>query len=63
MFDKLLEHLDLSVPLPSTQDYEILKASVNPVRLKNNPVQLDDAAIDLLYHQILTPKRVRKGEL
>lgn len=34
-------------------EYSILKDSVNPVRLKNNPVKLDIKTIDQLYHQIL----------
>ena len=34
-------------------DFEILKNSVNPVRLKNNPVRLDADSIDLIYHHIL----------
>lgn len=34
-------------------DFDILKKSVNPVRLKNNPVLLDEEAIDKLYHKIL----------
>ena len=34
-------------------DFEILKKSVNPVRLKNNPVELNSDDIDMLYHQIL----------
>ena len=37
----------------SHKDYVILKTSVNPVRLKNNPVGLSEADIDGLYHQIL----------
>ena len=34
-------------------DFEILKNSVNPIRLKNNPVKLIMEDIDCLYHQIL----------
>ena len=37
----------------SVEDFAILRKSVNPVRLKNNPVKLDESAIDTLYHQIL----------
>ena len=39
---------DVSEPSPAE-----LKAGVNPVRLKNHPVALDEAAIDRLYHEIL----------
>lgn len=34
-------------------DYEILKSSVNLVRMKNNPISLSSEAIDRLYHEIL----------
>lgn len=34
-------------------DYDILKMSVNPVRLKNHPMKLDESSIDYLYHRIL----------
>ena len=47
------DNLKLSSPVPSKQDYDILKHSVNPERLKNNPIALDEDAIDYLYHQIL----------
>ncbi len=49
IFDKL----ELKKPEVREEDYEILKASVNPVRLRNNPVELDGETIDLLYHEIL----------
>lgn len=52
-FASLLEGLELSVPSATKEELEILKNSVNPVRLKNNPVGLDLEAIDKLYHLIL----------
>ncbi len=52
-FQSILEELALETPTPEQEDYEILKTSVNPVRLKNHPVLLDENAIDELYHQIL----------
>lgn len=52
-FDELFISLDLAVPRARNEDYETLKKSVNPVRLKNNPVALTSEAIDELYHQIL----------
>lgn len=52
-FDKLLRELKIEVPLAKEEDYEVLLHSVNPVRLKNNPVALDSKTIDLLYHSIL----------
>lgn len=55
--DKLhavVEKLELKAPeVNDASEYEILKTSVNPVRLKNHPVQLDEETIDKLYHEIL----------
>lgn len=45
--------MELQVPVPDVDDYKLLKTSVNLVRLKNNPVELDEDTIDMLYHQIL----------
>lgn len=53
-FRKIMEELDFAIPSVHTaDDYEVLKKSVNPVRLKNNPVELKEETIDTLYHQIL----------
>lgn len=53
-FQLLLEELELEVPLVvSENDFKIILKSVNPIRLKNNPVLLDIVALDYLYHQIL----------
>lgn len=53
-FKDFVDGLDLGIPsVRDDADYGILKKSVNPVRLKNNPVRLDEGAIDTLYHQIL----------
>lgn len=52
-FDNLLGELNLEVPKAKDEDYEVLKHSVNSVRLKNNPVTLDVQTIDTLYHSIL----------
>ena len=45
--------LRLKVPEATDEQYHVLRTSVNPVRLKNHPMALDDAAIDELYHAIL----------
>lgn len=45
--------LELEVPSASEKQFEVLRNSVNPVRLKNHPVQLDLDTIDVLYHKIL----------
>ena len=53
-FKSFVDGLGLGNPsVRDDTDYEILRKSVNPVRLKNNPVKLDESAIDTLYHQIL----------
>ncbi|MDD3403528.1 MAG: phosphonoacetaldehyde reductase [Hespellia sp.] len=52
-FDELLKRLDLSVPHASDAEYLVLKKSVNPLRLKNMPILLDENTIDALYHEIL----------
>jgi alcohol dehydrogenase class IV len=61
-FDEILDRLDLEIPQADAEDYEVLKKSVNPVRLANNPVRLDVEAIDRLYHSILQQKKKENGE-
>lgn len=54
--DKLLalfERLEFEVPTATPSQYEELKTSVNPVRLKNHPIELTLETIDTLYHAIL----------
>ena len=50
---ELVRALDLEIPAAREADYQVLKTSVNPVRLKNHPVRLDEDTIDALYHEIL----------
>lgn len=52
-FRDLVDSLELSVPVASESDYEILKNSVNPTRLNNHPIALDVETIDQLYREIL----------
>jgi len=52
-FQNLLNRLELETPVPNPEHFEILKISVNPIRLKNNPISLNLEDIDWLYHQIL----------
>mgnify|MGYP007069940769 FL=1 len=49
----LFDSLELDVPEAKEEDYNVLKTSVNPVRLKNNPVKLTEDNIESLYRVIL----------
>jgi len=53
-FRAILDGLDLPQPQASEADYEVLRTSVNPDRLKNNPVRLDEETIERLYRDILS---------
>lgn len=54
LFGNIFSKLKLSIPVPENEnDFEILVASVNPDRLKNNPIKLNEIALNDLYHQIL----------
>ena len=50
---KIFNQLELDVPEATEEQYAELKTSVNPVRLKNHPIQLTVDTIDMLYHEIL----------
>ena len=53
-FAEIVDSLELQVPqMHSPEDIDVLKTSVNPVRLKNHPVALTVEAIESLYQQIL----------
>ena len=49
----IFDSLKLEVPTATAEQFETLKTSVNPVRLKNHPITLDVETIDRLYHEIL----------
>lgn len=51
-FQTLWKELELAIPKIKEEEYELLKKSVNPVRLKNNPIQLTEEVIEKLYHEI-----------
>lgn len=53
IFNEFFDSLELPIPLSSEAQFDVLKNSVNPTRLKNHPVNLDLETIDMLYHQIL----------
>ena len=52
-YKALVDSLNFINPQCSPKDYLILKTSVNPIRLKNHPIYLDEDIIESLYHQIL----------
>ena len=51
--EEIFEKLKFEVPAATSEQYEELKISVNPVRLKNHPIELTADTIDALYHSIL----------
>lgn len=51
--DMIFESLNLEIPMATEEQFEQLKISVNPTRLKNHPVALNPVIIDKLYHKIL----------
>jgi len=54
-FQVLVDSLELSIPdVRDKVEYDSLKKSVNLVRLKNHPIQLDENTINELYHQIFS---------
>lgn len=52
--EKIFQKLDLSIPKASENQFAELVSGVNPVRLKNHPIALEEKNIDLLYHKILS---------
>ncbi|HCK88534.1 MAG TPA: alcohol dehydrogenase [Erysipelotrichaceae bacterium] len=52
-FSRIFDSLELEVPEAGEEDIQILAASVNQVRLKNNPVRLDEETAAQLYREIL----------
>lgn len=53
VFRRLLKELDICPPQANETDLPLLAASVNPTRLANNPVTLNEAALLRLYREIL----------
>lgn len=51
--NEIYNTLKLYVPTATAEQYEELKTSVNPARLKNHPLALDVDSINTLYHEIL----------
>lgn len=56
VFNQMMSEMEMQKPVPVNLDDElgILVHSVNPVRLKNNPVELDEQTIMSIYKEILS---------
>lgn len=54
-FGNMLEELQMSIPQAQNrpQELKVLAQSVNPIRLKNNPVELDEETLYGLYERIV----------
>ena len=54
-FRQMMAEMDLKNPVAVNRKEElnVLSTSVNPVRLKNNPIRLDEVTTQLLYHIII----------
>ncbi len=55
MFCQIMDEMELKYPISENRDFELdmLSGSVNLVRLKNNPIELDSHIILSLYREIL----------
>lgn len=57
IFAKMLYEMEITSPVSSIaqrkDNIKLLSTSVNPIRLKNNPVYLDEVVIELLYEVIV----------
>ena len=51
--EEIFERLEMEIPTVSDEEIDVLKNSVNPVRLKNHPIKLDIDTIEMLYRKIL----------
>ena len=51
--NRIFTDLELDIPSASDEQFTELILGVNPVRLKNHPIALDEGTIGTLYHEIL----------
>ena len=58
--DNIIRKLEFFVPTANEEQFAELRTGVNPDRLKNNPVVLDENAINELYHTILNHSEMLK---
>ena len=54
-FERIMREMELANPMSKNRemDLKILSTSVNPIRIKNNPIELDNETIKLLYEDIV----------
>ncbi len=54
-FTNMLKEMEISNPISENreQDLDTLSTSVNPIRLKNNPIVLDSITINSIYSKVL----------
>lgn len=55
VFDQMMKEMELENPVAGNRDEELkmLSTSVNPVRLKNNPIEINEETAKKLYNSIL----------
>lgn len=53
-FSEIYHSLNMSCPSVKDEEWNILAGSVNERRLKNNPVNLSQDTLNMLYHRILS---------
>lgn len=55
LFENMMQEMELANPVANNrlEELEILSTSVNPIRLKNNPMKLDNTIIHTIYSKIL----------
>ena len=58
VFREMMKIMELRNPIADNyfSEHQVLVSSVNPVRLKNNPIMLRDQAISFIYNKILINK-------
>lgn len=55
LFEQMLQEMEMTNPVAVDRvgELAVLSSSVNPIRLKNNPIGLDDETINILYESIV----------
>ena len=56
LFCQMMSEMGMKKPVPSSieEELDVLVHSVNPIRLKNNPVELDEQTIMSIYEEVLS---------